>query len=146
MHICIFFYLILVHSNTFQASVMSLMYNLVYQLQCSSKKFCSYNFVLNKMLNNNDFIHIANIVLNKVPNSNDTRYVHSEYCVLVLCCVGGSAKYSSLAMFHKQASGSISVSNSDYTNFHQPNLRRVKLRSNLAQQTAISKPYTCNQP
>ena len=53
---------------------------------------------------------------------------------------------SPLAVFHTQASGSISVSNSDYTNFHQPSLRRVKLRSNLTQQTIISKPYTCNQP
>ena len=58
------------------------------------------------------------------------------------------AAYSStvhpLAVFHTQASGSVSVSNSNYTNFHQPSLRSVKLHSNFAQQTIISKPYTCD--
>ena len=34
-------------------------------------KFCSYNFVLNEVLNNSDVKHVANIVLNEVPNSNE---------------------------------------------------------------------------
>ena len=72
MCICKLFCLILVHSNTFQAFVM---YNLMYQLQCSSIKFCSYNFVLNEVPNKNDVTHVANIVLNKAPNSNDAIHV-----------------------------------------------------------------------
>ena len=72
MHICKFFCLILVHSNTFQAFVM---YYLVYQLQCSSIKFCSYNYVLNEVPNNNDITCIENMVLNEVPNSNDATHV-----------------------------------------------------------------------
>ena len=72
MHICNFFYLIVVHSNMFQAFVI---YNLVYQLQCSNIKFCSYSFVLNKAPNNKDITHIANIILNKAPNSNDTTCI-----------------------------------------------------------------------
>ena len=59
MHIYKFFCLILVHNNTFQAF---LMYNLVYQLQCSSIKFCSYNFVLNKASNSNDTMCVTNNV------------------------------------------------------------------------------------
>ena len=72
MHICKFFCLILVHNNTLQAF---LMYNFVYQLQCSSIKFCSYNFMLNEAPNNNDVKRIANIVLNKAPNSHDATCV-----------------------------------------------------------------------
>ena len=72
MHICKFFCLILVHSSTFQAFVM---YNLVYQPQCSSIKFCSYNLVLNKAPYNNDVMHVTNIVLNEAPNSNDSTHV-----------------------------------------------------------------------
>ena len=72
MHICKFFYLILVHSNMFQAFVM---YNFVYQLQCSSIKFCSHNFMLNEAPNNDDVTRIANIMLNKAPNSNDATCI-----------------------------------------------------------------------
>ena len=73
MYICKFFCLILVLNNMFQAF---LMYNLMYQLQCSSIQFCSYNFVLNKVPNNNNIIHKANIVLNGEPNSNDANNVY----------------------------------------------------------------------
>ena len=59
MHICKVFCLIVDHSNKFQESAM---YNLVYQLQCSSIKFCSYNFVLNEEPNSNDTMHVANTV------------------------------------------------------------------------------------
>ena len=38
-------------------------------------KFCSYNFMLNEVPDNNDVNHVANIVLNKVPNSNDATCV-----------------------------------------------------------------------
>ena len=37
--------------------------------------FCSYNFVLIKVPNNNDIKHIANIVLNEAPNSNDAMHI-----------------------------------------------------------------------
>ena len=37
--------------------------------------FCSYNFVLNEVPNNNDVKHVANIVLNEVPNCNDTKRI-----------------------------------------------------------------------
>ena len=40
-----------------------------------SIKFCSYNFVLNKVPNNNDIMRIVNIVLNQVPNWNDATCV-----------------------------------------------------------------------
>ena len=72
MHIYKFFCLIVVHSSMFQAFVM---YNWVYQLQYSSIKFFSYNFVLNEVPNNNDVMRIANIVLNEETNSNDATYV-----------------------------------------------------------------------
>ena len=78
MHICKFFYLILVHSNMFQ------MYNLVYQLQYSSIKFCSYNFVSNEVPNNNDIKCVANIVLNKAPNSNGTTHVANDVCLTTM--------------------------------------------------------------
>ena len=68
MYICEFFCLILVHTNTLLASMM---YNLMYQLQYSSIKFCSYNFMLNQAPNNTDIAHVTNIVLNKVPNSSN---------------------------------------------------------------------------
>ena len=68
MHLCKFFCLSLVHSNMFWHLIMQ-------QLQCSSIKFCSYNFVLNKAPNNIDITHVANIVLNEPPNSNDTTCV-----------------------------------------------------------------------
>ena len=70
MHICKFFCLNLVYSNTFQAFVK---HNLVYQLQYSSIKFCSYNFILNKVPNYNDVTSVANSILNEVPNSNDVN-------------------------------------------------------------------------
>ena len=38
-------------------------------------KFCSYNFVLNEVPNNNDITCVANIVLNEVPYSNDATRV-----------------------------------------------------------------------
>ena len=72
MHTCKFFSLIVDHSNTFQAFVM---YNLMYQLQYSSIKFCSYNFVLNEAPNKNDVTCIANIVLNEAPNNNDATQI-----------------------------------------------------------------------
>ena len=75
MHIYKFFCLVLVHSNTFQTFVI---YNFVQQLQCSSTKFYSYNFVLNEAPNNNDVMRIANIVLNEVPNSNDATRIFSN--------------------------------------------------------------------
>ena len=70
MHICKFFCLNLVYSNTFQAFVK---HNLVYQLQYSSIKFCSYNFILNKVPNYNDVTSVAISILNEVPNSNDVN-------------------------------------------------------------------------
>ena len=63
MHICKFFQSILT------------CFRQVQQLQCSSIKFCSYNFMLNKSLNNNDVTCVANIVLNEAPNSNDATCV-----------------------------------------------------------------------
>ena len=51
-----------------------------------------------------------------------------------------------LAVFHTQASGFISVSHSDDTNFHQISLRRVKLHINLARWSIIAKPYRFDQP
>ena len=51
-----------------------------------------------------------------------------------------------LAVFHVQASGFISISNSDNTDFHQLSLRKVKLHTNLAQQTIVAKPYMFDQP
>ena len=48
---------------------------IVQQLQCSSIKFCSHNFVLNEASNNNDVTHIANIVLNEAPNNNDVMCI-----------------------------------------------------------------------
>ena len=65
MHICKFYCLILVHSNTFQA----------FDHVVTSIKFCSYNFVLYKVPNNKNVKHIANIMLNKAPNSNDATRV-----------------------------------------------------------------------
>ena len=38
-------------------------------------KFCSYNFVLNEVPNNNDITYVANTVLNEVDNSNDAMHV-----------------------------------------------------------------------
>ena len=81
MHICKFFCLVLVHNNTFQAFVM---YNLVYQLQCSSIKFYSYNFVLNEAPNNIDITCIANIMLKEVPNSNDATHVVSNVRLTIM--------------------------------------------------------------
>ena len=37
--------------------------------------FCSYNFVLNKELNNNDVKCVANIILNEAPKCNDATRV-----------------------------------------------------------------------
>ena len=91
MHICKFFCLILVHSNMFQAFVM---YNLMYQLQCSSIKFCSYNFVLNEEPNNNDITRVANIVFKEVPNSNDATHVVSNVCLTTM----GAEQFSMAAI------------------------------------------------
>ena len=45
-----------------------------------SIKFCSYNFILNKVPNNSDAMCVANIVLNEVPSNNNAmriaNYVH----------------------------------------------------------------------
>ena len=38
-------------------------------------KFCNYNFMLNKVPNNDDIKRIANIMLNEVPNSKDATRV-----------------------------------------------------------------------
>ena len=44
-------------------------------------KFCSYNFVLNEVPNNNDVKRLANIVLNEAPNSNDATRVGNNVCL-----------------------------------------------------------------
>ena len=80
MHICKFFCSIVVH-NKFNVFVM---YNLVYQLQCSSTKFCSYNFVLKEATNNNDVTCVANIMLNQAPNSNDDMRVENNKCLTIM--------------------------------------------------------------
>ena len=85
MHIC---YLILVHNNMFQAFVT---YNLVYQLQYSNVKFCSYNFVLNKAPNNSDIMCVENMV---VPNSNDTTRVANNMNLTTM----GAQQFSILAI------------------------------------------------
>ena len=36
---------------------------------------CSYNFVLNEVLNNYNITQVASIMLNKMPNSNDAMCV-----------------------------------------------------------------------
>ena len=51
------------------------MYNLVYQLQCSSMRFHSYNFTLNEVPNNNNIMCVANVVLNEMPNNDDITRV-----------------------------------------------------------------------
>ena len=91
MHICKFFCLIVVHSSMFQAFVM---YNWVYQLQCTSIKFCSYNFVLNKAPNNNDAMCMANIMLNEEINSNDATYVANNVCLITM----GAQQFSMAAI------------------------------------------------
>ena len=70
MHICKFFWLFLIHSNTFQA----------FDHVVAGIKSCSYNFVLNVVPNNNDVMHVANnvMVLNEAPNSNDTTHVRKN--------------------------------------------------------------------
>ena len=40
--------------------------------------FCSCNFVLNEVPNNNDIKHVANIVLNEAPNCNDAMCVGNK--------------------------------------------------------------------
>ena len=48
------------------------------------KALHSYNFVLNKALNNNDFKHIANMVLNEAPNSNSSTHVVNNVCLTTM--------------------------------------------------------------
>ena len=52
-----------------------MLFSFVYLLWCSSIKFCSYNFVVNEVANNNDIMRVANIMLKKAPNNNDTTHV-----------------------------------------------------------------------
>ena len=40
--------------------------------------------MLNEVLNNNDFTHIANIVLNEAPNSNSAMHVGNNVCLTVM--------------------------------------------------------------
>ena len=72
---------ILVHNNAFQVFVM---YNLVYQLQCSSIKFCNYKFMLNEALNYNDVTRVANIMLNESPKNNDATRVANNVCLNIM--------------------------------------------------------------
>ena len=66
----------------------------MYYLECSSIKFCSYNFVLNKVPNNNDILHVANIMLNEVPNNNDAKHVPNN----VLLTTMGAQQFSLAAI------------------------------------------------
>ena len=85
------FCLILVHSNIFQVFVM---YDVVHQLQCSSIKFCSYNFMLNQAPNNNDVTRIENMVLNKAPNSNDAMRLSNNIRLTTM----GTQQFSMVAI------------------------------------------------
>ena len=57
-------------------------------------KFCSYNFMLNKVCNNNDVTCVANIMLNEAPNSNDTMGVVNNVCLTAV----GAQKFSMAAI------------------------------------------------
>ena len=47
-------------------------------------EFCSYNFVLNEVPNNNDVTCVENMVLNEEPNSNDTTYVANNVHLITM--------------------------------------------------------------
>ena len=49
-------------------------------VQCSSMKFCSYNFVLNEAPNTNDVTRAENMALNEVSNSVDATCVANNVC------------------------------------------------------------------
>ena len=57
-------------------------------------KFCSYNFVLNKVPNKNDVTRIGNIVLNEVPNSNDAMRIGNNVHLTAM----GAQLYSMVAI------------------------------------------------
>ena len=59
-----------------------------------SIRFCSYNFVLNEVPNNNDVICIANNVLNDAPNSNDATCVGNNVCLTAV----GAQQFSMAAI------------------------------------------------
>ena len=40
--------------------------------------------MLNKVPNNNDATHVANIVLNKAPNSNDAMHIVNNVCLTTM--------------------------------------------------------------
>ena len=56
-------------------------------------KFCSYNFVLNEVPNNN-VTRVANIMLNEAPNSNDTTCVKNNVCLTAM----GTQQFSMAAV------------------------------------------------
>ena len=78
MHICKFFCLILVHSNTFQA------FDRVVAIVFKYKVLYSYNFVLNQSPNNNDVAWVANVMLNEASNSNDATCVGNNVCLTAM--------------------------------------------------------------
>ena len=47
-------------------------------------KFCSDNFALNKVPNNNEVMRIANIMLNEAPNSNDATRIRYYWRLSVM--------------------------------------------------------------
>ena len=57
-------------------------------------KFCSDNFALNKVPNNNEVMCIANIMLNEVPNSNDATSIRYYVCLSVM----GAQQFSMAAI------------------------------------------------
>ena len=77
MHICQFFCFI-------QSTVAHIKHLTMQQLQCSSIKFCTYNFMLNEAPNNNDVTHIANTMVNEEPNSNDTMCTGNTVCLTAM--------------------------------------------------------------
>ena len=107
MHIFKLFCLILVHSNTFQAF---LIYNLMYQLQCSSINFCRYNFVLNKAPNNNDVMCVANTML-KVPNSNDATHIGNNVCLTAM----GAQQFSMVTIQPSHRKANLPETRDNYT-------------------------------
>ena len=56
-------------------------------------KFCSYNYVLNEVPNNNHVTSVAKIVLNEVPNSNDATYIANNVCLTTIGILQFSISY-----------------------------------------------------
>ena len=50
--------------------------------------------MLNKVPNNSDVMHVANIVLNEAPNSNDAMSVGNNVCLTAM----GAQQFSMMAM------------------------------------------------